>query len=259
RHINGDQGGRQKGDLAAHQPEAAVDVAGEDTEKIIDNAGIVHGLSPCPKNLRRLASQAASQPASGMVRVRQRRRSASTGVSTVFRSGASSGCAGRLPMSATPAVTARAMPPKAPAIAIFAVRPMSVLPPKPPKAFAPFCFDRGITRGIERLRSSLGGEGCGEIGELLGLQGEQLIARLGRGKGTTGRLARPDKRIDAAARAVDIADDACLDAQGVLQGSDAILPARIGIRDHPRMVTGQRGSGVAILEGLLDALDIIGN
>src|SRR5690606_24800149 len=42
RHVDHDQRGRDKRDFAAKQPEAAVDVAGEDLEEMVDDAGAAH-------------------------------------------------------------------------------------------------------------------------------------------------------------------------------------------------------------------------
>ena len=47
RHVDDDQRGGDEGDLAAKQAEAAVDVTGENTQKVVDDAGAAHGsLSP---------------------------------------------------------------------------------------------------------------------------------------------------------------------------------------------------------------------
>ena len=42
RHVDDDQRRREEGDLAAEQAEAAVDVAGEDLEETVDDAGAAH-------------------------------------------------------------------------------------------------------------------------------------------------------------------------------------------------------------------------
>ena len=48
RHIDDDQRGGDEGDLAAEQAEAAVDVAGEDLEEMVDDAGAAHGFNEPP-------------------------------------------------------------------------------------------------------------------------------------------------------------------------------------------------------------------
>jgi len=47
RYVDDDQRGSNEGDLATEQAEAAVDIAGENTQKVVDDAGAAHGsLSP---------------------------------------------------------------------------------------------------------------------------------------------------------------------------------------------------------------------
>src|SRR3546814_13056111 len=45
RHVDDDQGGGDEGDFAAEETEAAVDVAGEDLEAMVDDAGGIGGAS----------------------------------------------------------------------------------------------------------------------------------------------------------------------------------------------------------------------
>ena len=76
-HVDDDESGRQEADLTAEQAEAAVDILGEDRQKLVDDAGIIHGCRSLPwKNRRRSASQTVSHPDSGMVIVLQRLSSA---------------------------------------------------------------------------------------------------------------------------------------------------------------------------------------
>src|SRR3546814_20591022 len=44
RHVADDQRGGDEGDFAAEETEAAVDVAGEDLEEMVDDAGSAHDL-----------------------------------------------------------------------------------------------------------------------------------------------------------------------------------------------------------------------
>ncbi len=42
-----------------HQPEAGIDILGEDAQEIVDDTGAVHGRYPCWKKRRRFSSHAA--------------------------------------------------------------------------------------------------------------------------------------------------------------------------------------------------------
>ncbi|MPN62486.1 hypothetical protein SDC9_210235 [bioreactor metagenome] len=48
RHVDDDQRGCEKRHLAMQQPEARVDVAREDIEKMVNDRNVIHGESPCP-------------------------------------------------------------------------------------------------------------------------------------------------------------------------------------------------------------------
>src|SRR3546814_1067951 len=109
-----------------------------------------------------------------------------------------------------PIVSAMSRPPSAPAAAIFAVRLMSVLAPEAAEPFACLGLDRSVARGFERLSAALRGDRGGEVGELLRLEREKLVAGLRRLQSTARRLAGADERVDRRAGAVDIADNASL-------------------------------------------------
>ena len=185
-HVDDDEGRGQEPDFAAKQAEAGIDVAGEDREEAVDHAGIVHGRSPSRKKRRRWASQAASQPASGMVSVRQRRRSPSSrssGSVALSSSGTTIVSTDGSGRSVTTMLRARNRPPSVAAITILPVRLIpaatSIAGAKAPEALAPFGFGRRIARGIERLGPTLRCDRRGQVGELLRLQREELVAGLG--------------------------------------------------------------------------------
>src|SRR3546814_383340 len=96
----------------------------------------------------------------------------------------------------------------------------------------------------------------GEVGELLRLKGEELIAGLGRLERTGGALAAADERRHLGAVGVDVADDAGLHAHRVLKAVDRVLPALARAGDQ--LLVGSRDRGVAVggLECLVDLLDV---
>jgi len=79
------------------------------------------------------------------------------------------------------------------------------------------------------LSTPLGSDRCGEIGELLGQQGRQLVAGLGGLQGPCCGLARCHKRRHLGAVSVEIGDDAGLYPQCILQRRDRGLPASLRI------------------------------
>ena len=130
---------------------------------------------------------------------------------------------------------------------------------KPPKLLLPLILGGGLLGALKALGPSLRGDGGGEVRELLGLEGEDLVARLGRLKRAGRRLARGDQRRHLRAVGVEIADDASLNAKSVLQGADRVLPALLSIGDQRLAgLAGVRGS-VGRLERMVDLLDIVGN
>src|SRR3546814_11959444 len=90
-------------------------------------------------------------------------------------------------------------------LAIFAVRLMSVLAPEAAEPFACLGLDRSVARGFERLSAALRGDRGGEVGELLRLEREKLVAGLRRLQSTARRLSGPHERVDRRAGAVAIA------------------------------------------------------
>ena len=94
RDVDDDQGRGEEGDLAAEQAEAGIDVAGEDLEETIDDAGAAHqrasaGLLLGAKKRRRFSAQTRRQVSSAAscsaVTSRQRARSAAIGSLFVVR------------------------------------------------------------------------------------------------------------------------------------------------------------------------------
>ena len=82
-------------------------------------------------------------------------------------------------------------------------------------------------RGFQALSAPLGSDRCGEIGELLGQQGRQLVAGLRCLQSSRCGLARCHKRRHLGAVGVEIGDDAGLHPQRILQRRDRGLPARL--------------------------------
>ncbi|GCC47852.1 hypothetical protein chiPu_0031896 [Chiloscyllium punctatum] len=84
----------------------------------------------------------------------------------------------------------------------------------------------------ERLRAAVGGDDGGEIGELLGLECEELVAGLGRLQRAGSALALANQRGQLRAVGVDVADDARLHPHRVLQTANRVLPALAGLGDE---------------------------
>ena len=81
--------------------------------------------------------------------------------------------------------------------------------------------------GFQTLSAPLGSDRRGEIGELLGQQGRQLVAGLRCLQSSRCGLARCHKRRHLGAVGVEIGDDAGLHPQRILQRRDRGLPARL--------------------------------
>jgi hypothetical protein len=79
---------------------------------------------------------------------------------------------------------------------------------EPPKLLLPLILGGGLLGGLKTLRPTLGGDGGGEIGKLLGLKRKDLIAGLGCLERAGGRLAGRHERRHLCAVGVEIADDA---------------------------------------------------
>ena len=71
-----------------------------------------------------------------------------------------------------------------------------------------------------------------KIGELLGLQGQKLIAGLARLQRTGRPLARGDERRHLGTVGIEVADDGGLRPHGVLQAGHRVLPARLRVCDQ---------------------------
>src|SRR5690606_6616923 len=68
RHVDDDQRGGDEGDLAAEQAEARIDIAGEDSQELVDDAGSAH------LSYRPLSAVDGSETAGPEVRPRKRSR-----------------------------------------------------------------------------------------------------------------------------------------------------------------------------------------
>src|SRR5690606_21788020 len=65
RHVDDDQRARQEPDVAGDQAETGIDVATEQVEEAVDDAGIFHRISALPALLMRPARWAAAGPDCG--------------------------------------------------------------------------------------------------------------------------------------------------------------------------------------------------
>ena len=100
----------------------------------------------------------------------------------------------------------------------------------------------------------------GQVGELLRLQRDELVAGLGRLKRAGGRLARRDQRLDLRARAVEVLHDAGLHPHGVLEAGERVLPARLRVGEE--LLRGGRAGialRIALRERLIDRRDVVGD
>src|SRR5947208_2640826 len=100
---------------------------------------------------------------------------------------------------------------------------------KPPELFSALVLRSRALSCFKALRPALSREGSREIGELLSLKRKDLVAGLRCLQSATGTLARRHKRGRLCAVGVEVADDAGLDAERVLQRSDRVLPARLRV------------------------------
>src|SRR5690606_19757559 len=116
RHVDDDQRRGDEGDLAAEQAEPAVDVGGEDSEEIVDDARVAHGqrasLRSRPRKRSRDSAHAARQPASlaaASPSCWQRRRVSRNGSAGGWKAGAAGGAEGSSFRAMSIAVTVTAM------------------------------------------------------------------------------------------------------------------------------------------------------
>src|SRR6266540_386730 len=111
----------------------------------------------------------------------------------------------------------------------------------------------------EALRARVCRNKRSQIGELFGLQCEELVAGLYRLQTPHSGLARGDECIGLAARGVEVLHDTRLDPERILIRGQRVLPALLRIADE--LLRGGR-AGVALrvetLEGLIDLVDVVG-
>src|SRR5262249_2581664 len=101
-----------------------------------------------------------------------------------------------------------------------------------PKLFSRLVLSGRTLRCLEALCPALRRDCCCEVGKLLRLNRQKLIAGLGRVKRLCGALACPDQTRPCAGMGVEVADDSRLNAQGVLRAVAGVLPACPGVRDQ---------------------------
>jgi len=87
---------------------------------------------------------------------------------------------------------------------------------KPPELLSALVLRSRALRCFKALRPTLSREDTREIGELLRLKREDLIAGLGCLEGPTGALARRHERRRLNAVSVEVTNDAGLDPESVL-------------------------------------------
>ena len=95
---------------------------------------------------------------------------------------------------------------------------------KPPELFSPLVLGGRALRRLKALRPALCRDSGGEVGKLLRLKREDLIAGLGRLQSAAGTLARDHERRCLDAIGIEVAHDSSLDPERVLQRRDRILP-----------------------------------
>ena len=95
---------------------------------------------------------------------------------------------------------------------------------KAAKLLAPLLLRGGALGRLNVLGAALRGHDGSEVDELLGLQCEDLVAGLCRLQRTRRRLARCHQRRHRGAVGVEVADNAGLNLEGVLERRDGVLP-----------------------------------
>ena len=122
----------------------------------------------------------------------------------------------------------------------------------------------GLVRDIARALQALGARDRrhhrGEVGELRGLKRDKLVAGLRGLEGAGGPLARRNEPSNLGAGGGEVLHHAGLDAHGVLESGERVLPA--GLRARQQLLRGGRtriGLRVGLSEGLIDGSDAVGD
>src|SRR3546814_9450034 len=95
------------------------------------------------------------------------------------------------------------------------------------EALAGFSLLSGVARRLERLRTALRRHHRGQVGELLRLEREQLIARLRRLQRAACRLTGRHQRVDRRPGAIEITDCPGLYPKRIFERADNVLPAAV--------------------------------
>src|SRR5579884_665005 len=121
-------------------------------------------------------------------------------------------------------------------------------------------FSRGRALRVGKSPcASIGRHDGGEVGELLRLERENLVAGLHRLQRPGRALALADQRRHLRPVGVEIADHTGLDPHRVLQAADRVLPPCPGVGDELLVGRGQRGITVGRLKRLVDLLNVEGD
>ena len=115
----------------------------------------------------------------------------------------------------------------------------------------------GALRRFDVLRASLCRDGGGEIGELLRLQRQELVAGLCCLERPGRRLARRHQRRHLGAVCVDIADDAGLHLERVLERRDRVPPALACTVDQGLVARAGRRGTIRGREGTIDLTHVV--
>src|SRR5690606_17907458 len=107
----------------------------------------------------------------------------------------------------------------------------------------------------QRFGSAIGRQQRDQIGKLLRLQREKLVACLSCLQRAARILALPNEGSHFSAVGVDIADHAGLDAHRILQAAHGVSPAPARIRDQLLIGGRERDLAVLLLERLIDLAD----
>jgi hypothetical protein len=118
---------------------------------------------------------------------------------------------------------------------------------------------RGALSRFKILRPALSCDGRREIAELLSLKREDLVAGLRRLQRAACALARSHQRRRLGTVGVEVADNAGLHAQGVLQRGDRVLPTRLRVGDECLIGLTARRRRIIGRERAVDLLHVVGN